>query len=329
MAGRKSDFTLTKLDDLFTTQAQRDEEQLSKIRDIPLELIDDFPDHPFKVRDDEDMMQLVESVKERGVITPATVRQKEDGRYELVSGHRRKRACELAGFETLRSEIVDLNRDEATILMVESNFQRSEILPSEKAFAYKMRLEAMKRQAGRPTKNNLVPVGQNYSREELAAQSGESQTQIQRYVRLTNLVPELLEFVDEGRIKMRPAVELSYLDEDCQRDVVDEIDLNDATPSHDQTIRMRKLFNEGNLTTEAIHAVMSEEKPNQKEKIVLRGDRVRQLIPKNIPVSQTEDFVCKALEHYNKFLRRSLGWNTSPLSSFSVPAPSNWKYRMV
>lgn len=303
MAGRKSDFTLTKIDDLFTTQAQRDEEQLSKIRDIPLELIDDFPDHPFKVRDDEDMMQLVESVKERGVITPATVRQKEDGRYELVSGHRRKRACELAGFETLRSEIVDLNRDEATILMVESNFQRSEILPSEKAFAYKMRLEAMKRQAGRPTKNNLVPVGQNYSREELAAQSGESQTQIQRYVRLTNLVPELLEFVDEGRIKMRPAVELSYLDEDCQRDVVDEIDLNDATPSHDQTIRMRKLFNEGNLTTEAIHAVMSEEKPNQKEKIVLRGDRVRQLIPKNIPVSQTEDFVCKALEHYNKFLR--------------------------
>ena len=303
MAGRKSDFTLTKLDDLFTTQAQRDEEQLSKIRDIPLELIDDFPDHPFKVRDDEDMMQLVESVKERGVITPATVRQKEDGRYELVSGHRRKRACELAGFETLRSEIVDLNRDEATILMVESNFQRSEILPSEKAFAYKMRLKAMKRQAGRPTKNNLVPVGQNYSREELAAQSGESQTQIQRYIRLTNLVPELLEFVDEGRIKMRPAVELSYLDEDCQRDVVDEIDLNDATPSHDQTIRMRKLFNEGNLTTEAIHAVMSEEKPNQKEKIVLRGDRVRQLIPKNIPVSQTEDFVCKALEHYNKFLR--------------------------
>ena len=304
MAGRKSDFTLTKLDDLFTTQAQRDEEQLSKIRDIPLELIDDFPDHPFKVRDDEDMMQLVESVKKRGVITPATVRQKEDGRYELVSGHRRKRACELAGFETLRSEIVDLNRDEATILMVESNFQRSEILPSEKAFAYKMRLEAMKRQAGRPRKENVSPVGTNLrTDEQIAQETGDSRNQIHRYVRLTNLVPELLEFVDEGRIKMRPAVELSYLDEDCQRDVVDEIDLNDATPSHDQTIRMRKLFNEGNLTTEAIHAVMSEEKPNQKEKIVLRGDRVRQLIPKNISVSQTEDFVCKALEHYNKFLR--------------------------
>ena len=302
MAGRKSDFTLTKLDDLFTTQAQRDEEQLSKIRDIPLELIDDFPDHPFKVRDDEDMMQLVESIKERGVITPATVRQKEDGRYELVSGHRRKRACELAGFETLRSEIVDLNRDEATILMVESNFQRSEILPSEKAFAYKMRLEAMKRQGFRSDLTS-DPVGQKFSVEKIADNSNDSKTQIQRYIRLTNLVPELLEFVDEGRIKMRPAVELSYLDEDCQRDVVDEIDLNDATPSHDQTIRMRKLFNEGNLTTEAIHAVMSEEKPNQKEKIVLRGDRVRQLIPKNIPVSQTEDFVCKALEHYNKFLR--------------------------
>ena len=307
MAGRKSDFTLTKLDDLFTTQAQRDEEQLSKIRDIPLELIDDFPDHPFKVRDDEDMMQLVESVKERGVITPATVRQKEDGRYELVSGHRRKRASELAGFETLRCEVVDLNRDEATILMVESNFQRSQILPSEKAFAYKMRLDAMKRQAGRPAKN-YSPVGNNYefakSSDELADKTGESKNQIYRYVRLTNLVPELLEFVDEGRIKMRPAVELSYLDEDCQRDVVDEIDMNDATPSHDQTIRMRKFFDEGKLTTEAIQAIMSEEKPNQKEKIVLRGDRVRQLIPKNIPISQTEDFVCKALEHYNKYLRQ-------------------------
>lgn len=240
------------------------------------------------------------------MITPATVRQKEDGRYELVSGHRRKRACELAGFETLRSEIVDLSRDEATILMVESNFQRSEILPSEKAFAYKMRLEALSRQ-GKRTDLTSNPLGRKSDGKETAQiigeQSGDSQTQVRRYIRLTNLVPELLEFVDEGRIKMRPAVELSYLDEDCQRDVVDEIDLNDATPSHDQTIRMRKLFNEGNLTTEAIHAVMSEEKPNQKEKIVLRGDRVRQLIPKNIPVSQTEDFVCKALEHYNKFLR--------------------------
>lgn len=304
MAGRKSDFTLTKLDDLFSTQEQRDEEKLSKIRDIPLTEIDDFPDHPFKVRDDEDMAQLIESIKERGVITPATVRQKEDGRYELISGHRRKRACELAGFDTLRCEVVDLNRDEATILMVESNYQRSQILPSEKAYAYKMRLEAMKRQAGRPSKENVSPVGTNLRTDEIIAQEcGDSRNQIHRYIRLTNLVPELLDYVDEGRIKMRPAVELSFLDEDSQRDVVDEIDLNDATPSHDQTIRMRKFFEEGKLTTEAIQAIMSEEKPNQREKIVLRGDRVQQLIPKNIPISQTEDFVCKALEHYNKFLR--------------------------
>ena len=302
MAGRKSDFTLTKLDDLFSTQEQRDEEKLSKIRDIPLTEIDDFPDHPFKVRDDEDMAQLIESIKERGVITPATVRQKEDGRYELISGHRRKRACELAGFDTLRCEVVDLNRDEATILMVESNYQRSQILPSEKAYAYKMRLEAMKRQGFRSDLTS-TPVGQKFSVEQIADKSDESKTQIQRYIRLTNLVPELLDYVDEGRIKMRPAVELSFLDEDSQRDVVDEIDLNDATPSHDQTIRMRKFFEEGKLTTEAIQAIMSEEKPNQREKIVLRGDRVRQLIPKNIPISQTEDFVCKALEHYNKFLR--------------------------
>lgn len=308
MAGRKSDFTLPTLDELFTTQELRDDAKLSKIRDIPLELIDDFPGHPFKVRDDEDMIQLVESVKERGVITPATVRQKEDGRYELISGHRRKRACELAGFEALRCEVVDLDRDAATVLMVESNYQRSQILPSEKAFAYKMRLEAMKRQAGRPSKENSVPVAQNYegktSRELLGEQVGESQDQVRRYIRLTNLVPELLDLVDEGKIKMRPAVELSYLDEDSQRAVVDEIDLNQCTPSHDQTIRMRKFFTDGKLTPEVVSAIMGEEKPNQREKIVLRGDKVRSLIPKNIPVSQTEDYVVKALEHYSRFLRQ-------------------------
>ena len=309
MAGRKSDFVLpTKgLDDLFSTQEERDEAKLQKIRDIPLTEIDDFPDHPFQVREDEDMFQLVESIKERGVITPATVRQKEDGRYELVSGHRRKKACELAGFETLRCEVVELTRDEATILMVESNFQRSQILPSEKAFAYKMRLEAMKRQAGRPSKGNSATVLQNFegktSREILAAESGESHEQVRKYIRLTNLVPELLELVDEGKIKMRPAVELSYLDEDCQRDVVDEIDLNDCTPSHDQTIRMRKFFNEGKLTTEAVQAIMSEEKPNQREKIVLRGDKVRSLIPKSVPLNQTEEYICKALEHYGRVLK--------------------------
>ena len=309
MAGRKSDFTLptNTLDDLFSSQEERNEAKLSKIRDIPLSEIDDFPNHPFQVREDEDMFQLVESIKERGVITPATVRQKEDGRYELVSGHRRKKACELAGFETLRCEVVDLDRDEATILMVESNFQRSQILPSEKAYAYKMRLDAMKRQAGRPRKENgatvLPHLQGKKSRQIIAAESGESHEQVRKYIRLTKLVPELLEFVDEGKMKMRPAVEVSYLDEDCQRDLVDEIDLNDCTPSHAQAIRMRKFFEEGKLTTEAISAIMSEEKPNQREKIVLRGERVRSLIPKNVPLNQTEEYVCKALEHYNKFLR--------------------------
>jgi ParB family chromosome partitioning protein len=307
MAGRKSDFTLptNTLDELFSTQEERDDAKLSKIRDIPLELIDDFPDHPFKVRDDEDMIQLVESVKERGVITPATVRQKEDGRYELISGHRRKRACELAGFEALRCEVVDLDRDAATVLMVESNYQRSQILPSEKAFAYKMRLEAMKRQ-GQRSDLTLSPVGTKFDRssEAITEETGDSRNQIHRYIRLTNLVQELLDLVDEGKIKMRPAVELSYLDEDSQRAVVDEIDLNQCTPSHDQTIRMRKFFTEGKLTPEAVSAIMSEEKPNQREKIVLRGDKVRSLIPKNIPVSQTEDYVVKALEHYSRFLRQ-------------------------
>ena len=306
MAGRKSDFTLptNTLDDLFSTQEERDDAKLSKIRDIPLELIDDFPDHPFKVRDDEDMIQLVESIKERGVITPATVRQKEDGRYELISGHRRKRACELAGFEALRCEVVDLDRDAATVLMVESNYQRSQILPSEKAFAYKMRLEAMKRQ-GQRSDLTLSPVGTKFDRssEAITEETGDSRNQIHRYIRLTNLVQELLDLVDEGKIKMRPAVELSYLDEDSQRAVVDEIDLNQCTPSHDQTIRMRKFFTDGKLTPEVVSAIMGEEKPNQREKIVLRGDKVRSLIPKNIPVSQTEDYVVKALEHYSRFLR--------------------------
>ena len=305
MAGRKSDFTLPTLDDLFSTQEIRDEANLAKIRDIPIDLIDDFPDHPCKVRDDEDMMQLVESIKERGVITPATVRQKEDGRYELISGHRRKRASELAGLDMLRCEVVELDRDEATILMVESNLQRSVILPSEKAFAYKMRLDAMKRKAGRPSKENVSPVGTNLRTDEIIAQeTGDSRNQIHRYIRLTNLVPELLEIVDDGRMKLRPAVELSYLNEDCQRDLVEEIDLNDCTPSHAQTIRMRKMFEEGKLTPEAIQAIMSEQKPNQQERIVLSGDRVRKFIPKSIPLNKTEEYVCKALEHYASFLRK-------------------------
>lgn len=308
MPKRKTDFDLPTLDDLFSTQEERDEAKLDKIRDIPLELIDDFPDHPFHVRDDEDMQQLVDSIKTRGVLTPAVLREKEDGRYELVSGHRRKRACELAGLSTLRSEIKDLSRDEAIIYMVESNFQRSSILPSEKAFSYKMRLEAIKRQAGRPKAENGVPVGHDSlvgkSREIIAAQSTDSNTQIQRYIRLTHLIPELLDLVDEGSIKMRPAVELSYLDYDYQKDVLEEIEVTQSTPSHAQTIRMRKMQDEGTLNTLAIREIMSEEKPNQKERIILRGEKVRKLIPKAVPIEQTEDYIYKAIEHYNKFLSK-------------------------
>ena len=248
------------------------------------------------------MVQLVESIKANGVLTPAVLRQKKDGRYEIVSGHRRKRACELAGLTTLRSEIKDLTRDEAIVYMVESNFQRTTILPSEKAFAYKMRLEAIKRQ-GQRTDLTSRPVGTKLSVSKIASDAGDSERQIHRYIRLTNLVPELLDLVDEGRMKMRPAVELSYLDEDRQRDVALQIDINDCTPSHDQTIRMRKMFESGKLTTEAVEAIMLEEKPNQRERIVLHGDRVRSLIPKSVKLKDTEDYVCKALEHYRRYLR--------------------------
>lgn len=305
MAERKSDFALPTLDDLFSTQQEREDAKLEKIRNIPLELIDDFPNHPFNVRDDDDMVQLVESIKTNGVLTPAVLRQKEDGRYELVSGHRRKRTCELAGLTTLRSEIKDLTRDEAIVYMVESNFQRTTILPSEKAFAYKMRLEAIKRQGQRTdlTSATLLQKLGKTSREIIAENSGESHEQVRKYIRLTNLIPELLQLVDEGRIKMRPAVELSYLDEDSQHDVALQIDINDCTPSHDQTIRMRKMFESGKLTTEVVEAIMSEEKPNQRERIVLHGDRVRSLIPKSVKLKDTEDYVCKALEHYRRYLR--------------------------
>ena len=309
MSGRRSDFTLPTLDDLFSTQEERSEEALSKIREIPLNRIDDFPNHPFQVRDDEDMVQLIDSIRERGVITPATVRLKEDGRYELVSGHRRKRACELAGFTTLRCEVADLSREEATILMVESNFQRSSILPSEKAFAYKMRLDAMKRQGNR-TDLTLTPVVSKLrANEELGFEVGESREQIRRYIRLTYLIPPLLHLVDAGKIKMRPAVELSYLEEEFQQDLADAIGMNDATPSHAQAIRLRKFAEEGKLTPEVLSAIMEEEKPNQKDRLVLRGERVRQYIPNSVPVEQTEDYVCKALEHYGRFLQKQKNRN--------------------
>lgn len=286
--------------------------EIAKIKDISLGLIDEFPGHPYKVQDDEDMERLVESIKAHGVITPALVRQKDDGRYELIAGHRRKRASEIAGFQTLRCDIVELTRDEAIILMVESNYQRTQQLPSERAFAYKMRLEALGRQGKRTDltcATELHRLEGKKSRDTVSDKSGET---VRRYVRLTNLIPELLEMVDNSVIRdkasfqmaLKPAVELSYLDEQCQRNVVEEINLNDCTPSHDQTIRMRKLYEEGKLTPEAIQAIISEQKPNQREKIVLHGERVRNLIPKNIPFHQREEYVCKALEHYSGYMRK-------------------------
>ena len=300
---RTSDFSLPKFEDIFSTQEERDEAKLDKIRDIPLSEIDSFPDHPFHVRDDEDMLQLVESIKEHGVMTPAVLRLKEDGRYELVAGHRRKRACELAGLDTLRSEVKDLTRDEAVVYMVESNFQRTTILPSEKAFAYRMRLEALNRQGHRSDLTS-APLGQKLSREELASQTGDSHSQIQRYIRLTYLIPELLKLVDEGRMKMRPAVELSYLNPYYQQFVLDEIELNECTPSHAQTIRMRKLADEHALDADIISDIMSEEKPNQKtERLAFNAARVRKLLPDDLPKEKTEDFICEAITFYRKYHR--------------------------
>ncbi len=307
MARQKLDLGLTGYDELFMNDVERKENRLPKIYEIPLTEIDDFPNHPFKVKLDEDMDQLVESVKSRGVITPVTLRQKEDGRYEIVSGHRRKKACELAGLQTVPAEIKELTRDEAIILMVESNFQRSTILPSEKAFAYKMRMEAMKRMPGRPSKENGAPVGHNFgekTRDILAKEIGDSKSQIQRYIRLTELEPELLQMVDEGKIALRPAVELSYLNDIEQQDLIEAIDLADATPSHAQTIKMRRFSEEGKLSPEVIESIMTEEKPNQKEKFTFKAERLRQYIPKSVPYEKTEEYVCKALEHYQRYLER-------------------------
>ena len=300
----KIDLGLTGYDELFMTDAERQQNKLPRIHDIPLDLIDDFPGHPFQVRMDEDMQQLVDSIKERGVLTPITLREKDDGRYELVSGHRRKKACELAGLTTVRAEIRDMTRDEAIIFMVESNFQRSQILPSEKAFSYKMRLEAMKRQAGRPTKDNSGPVVQNFSRDEIGGTSGESGRQVSRYIRLTELIPEILKMVDEGKIAFRPAVEISYLTELEQKWLHEAMEYADATPSLAQAIKLKAFSQDKTLGPHVIDALLSEEKPNQREKFSFRADRLRRFIPESVPFNQTEDFVCKALEHYQQFLER-------------------------
>lgn len=305
MAARKREnaFDLPKLDEYFTTQEQRDDAKLKKIHEIPLEEIDEFPDHPFKVLDDEDMMNLAESIREQGIITPATLRKKEDGRYEILSGHRRKRACELAGLETLRSEVVEMDRDAAVIFMVDSNLQRTTILPSEKAFSYKMRLEAMKRQ-GRRTDLTSRPVGEKLSVERLGEEVSESGRQVHRYIRLTELIPELLEKVDKGEIALRPAVDISYLSEDIQRSLLDTIEMEQCTPSYAQTRRMRTLLAEGKLTDEAIYAIMQEEKPNQKEKFTISASKIEKVLPQSVKASQREDFILKAIDYYAKHLQR-------------------------
>jgi ParB family chromosome partitioning protein len=303
LATRSVNGLLTSVDSLFTTQQERDEANLKKIYDIPLSEIDDFPEHPYQVNDDEDMDRLVESIKERGIITPATVRKKDDGRYELISGHRRKRACEIAGIESLRCDVVDLTRDEAIVLMVESNYQRSNILPSEKAFAYKMRIEAMSRQ-GKRTDLTSRPLGEKLSVEEISDDSGDSARQIHRYIRLTNLVPELLEYVDNGQMKMRPAVELSYLDEESQRDIVDRIEETEVFPSHAQTIRMRKLFEKGELNYDKVTEIMEEAKPNQVSKRKFSYENLRQYIPDSYTDTKAEELVIKALDHYLRHLQK-------------------------
>ena len=305
---QKIDLGLTGYDELFMNDAERKENKLPRIYDIPLSEIDDFPDHPFKVKLDEDMDQLVQSIKERGIITPVTLRPKEDGRYEIVSGHRRRKACELAGFDTVKAEVREMTRDEAIILMVESNLQRSVILPSEKAFSYKMRLEAMKRQAGRPSKENASPVATNFlqgrSDVELGEQVGESKDQVRRYIRLTELIPELLDLVDEGRIAFRPAVELSYLQKEEQSALLEQISYADATPSLAQAIKLKRFSQDGKLNNEVIESIMSEEKPNQREKINIKYAEARRFIPASVPYEKTGDYIMKALEYYHRYQER-------------------------
>lgn len=307
MAKKQIDLGLTGLDELFMDDKERAESKLPKIHEIPLSEIDEFPNHPFHVRLDEDMDQLVESIKERGIITPVTLRQKPDGRYEIVSGHRRTKACELAGLTTVKAEIKELSRDEATILMVESNLQRTTILPSEKAFSYKMRLEAMKHQQGERTDLTSVPVGQRFgktSREVLADSSTDSNTQIQRYIRLTHLIPPLLDLVDSGKIAFRPAVELSYLTEEEQNSLLDSINSEQSTPSLAQALKMKEFSQNGRLNADVILSIMCEQKPNQKEKISFQSERLKPFIPKNFTAKQTEDYVIKALEYYHRYQLR-------------------------
>ena len=294
---------LTSLDDLFTTQEERDSAKRETVLDIPLSEISDFPNHPFKVRMDDAMMEMADSIRQYGVLVPGMVRQKPDGGYEMIAGHRRKMASELAQKETMPCLVRDLSDDEAIIIMIDSNLQRETLLPSEKAFAYRMKLEAMKRQAGRPSKDNPAPLGSNLfsrSNEELAASSPDGKTQIQRYIRLTYLIPALLEMVDDNKIAMRPAVELSYLPEEEQTMLHEMIKLEDCTPSHAQAIKMRRFAEEGKLSEEVILSIMQEEKPNQKEQFRMPRERISKYFPAGTPAQKIEDTIIKALELYQR-----------------------------
>ena len=304
MAKKQIDLGLTGLDELFMDDKERAESKLPKIHEIPLSEIDEFPNHPFHVRLDEDMDQLVESIKERGIITPVTLRQKPDGRYEIVSGHRRTKACELAGLATVKAEIKELSRDEAIILMVESNLQRTTILPSEKAFSYKMRLEAMNRQGQRTDLTSTPVVSKSRSNEMLGEVGGESREQVRRYIRLTHLIPPLLDLVDAGKIAFRPAVELSYLTEEEQNSLLDSISSEQSTPSLAQSLKMKEFSQNGRLNADVILSIMCEQKPNQKEKISFQSERLKPFIPKNFTAKQTEDYVIKALEYYHRYQLR-------------------------
>ena len=304
MAEKPIDLGLTALDELFMTDAQRQENKLPRIRDIPLDQIDDMPNHPYKVRMDEDMEALTESVRTNGIITPVILRKKEDGRFECAAGHRRRKAAELAGHTTIRAEVRELTRDEAIILMVDSNLQRTTILPSEKAFSYKMRLEALNRQ-GKRTDLTLCPVDTKLdSAGEFSKDIGDSRRQVFRYIRLTNLVPELLDMVDDGRIAFRPAVELSYLTQQEQQDLLETISYEDATPSLAQAIKMKEFSKASKLNADVILSIMCERKPNQAEKISFRTERLKPFLPKNITPKETEDYVLKALEHYHRYRER-------------------------
>lgn len=295
---------LTSLDSLFTTQEQRDEAKRDSVQDIPISQISDFPEHPFKVKQDEAMLEMAESVRQYGVLVPGLVRQLEDGSYQMVSGHRRKLASELAGRDTIPCIVRDLTDDEAVIIMVDSNLQRERVLPSEKAFAYKMKLDAMRRQAGRPSKENGVPLGHHFqqgkSREILADNSPDSNTQIQRYIRLTNLIPEILDMVDDGRIAFRPAVELSYLTEQEQSALYDTMGREDCTPSLAQAIKMKAFSRDGKLTDAVIRSIMAEEKPNQKEQFRIPKERISKYFKPGTPARTMEDTIIKALDYYRK-----------------------------